>query len=539
VSIHRAPGGSRWSRLALPYAGGRLSWAAAAVVLVALAIYLRTMLPSVGFWDTGEAQTAPPTLSIMHPTGFPTYTMLGWLWSQLPIGGVAWRMNLLSGVCLALSAGLVVLIAGHLIEERHPTVRAAAAAIAGLSFAFADEAWVLGTRADVHALNTLFEAFIIWLLLCWRAAEHGGSRRPGAWLLVAALVFGIGLGNHPLLGLSAVGIAAWLFIVDPRIWRRWRLVAGAGGLLALGVLGTYAYIPIRALTPPNPPLFYAHPTTLGRLQYLVFAEQFTGLFSGFGNLLASLGSKWAGATAILGPQLGGPGWLIAAAGAATLGVRRLGTLVFMALVAVGDVVYSMNFSDGDIARYYLPTLVVATPILGVGVAMVAAAAARAAAEVSRHWAATRGRRVAATMVGALVLLGAASLPAISLLGRYDLRDLSRTTTADRWVSAVYGDLPPNAVLISWWSYSTPLWYHRWVLGERPDVLILDDRNILDDGYGTITRAVRTFLGSRPVFVVPTDWDRAQLTGEFATDSVPTYGGFADLLHILGPKELIP
>ena len=104
---------------------------------------------------------------------------------------------------------------------------------------------------------------------------------------------------------------------------------------------------------------------------------------------------------------------------------------------------------------------------------------------------------------------------------------------------MYADLPPNAVIISWWSYSTPLWYHRWVLGERPDVLILDDRNILDDGYGTITHAIRTFLGSRPVFVVPTDWDRAQLTGEFATDSVPTYGGFADLLHILGPKELTP
>ena len=55
------------------------------------------MLPSTGFWDTGEAQTVPPTLSIFHPTGFPTYEILGWLWTPLPIGEVAWRMNLLSG----------------------------------------------------------------------------------------------------------------------------------------------------------------------------------------------------------------------------------------------------------------------------------------------------------------------------------------------------------------------------------------------------------------------------------------------------------
>ncbi|HEX7197782.1 MAG TPA: DUF2723 domain-containing protein, partial [Candidatus Limnocylindria bacterium] len=61
-------------------------------MLLAFGIYLRTMMPSTGFWDTGEAQTVPPTLSIFHPTGFPVYAMLGWLWSQLPIGEVAWRM---------------------------------------------------------------------------------------------------------------------------------------------------------------------------------------------------------------------------------------------------------------------------------------------------------------------------------------------------------------------------------------------------------------------------------------------------------------
>ena len=46
----------------------------------------------------------PHTPSIFHPTGFPTYTLIGWLWSQLPLGEVAWRMNLLSGVCVAAPA---------------------------------------------------------------------------------------------------------------------------------------------------------------------------------------------------------------------------------------------------------------------------------------------------------------------------------------------------------------------------------------------------------------------------------------------------
>ncbi|HEU5314739.1 MAG TPA: DUF2723 domain-containing protein, partial [Chloroflexota bacterium] len=117
MSIHRPPDGAARApvaavsrRFRFAYLPGTVVWAAGMVAVVAFAIYLRTLMPSTGFWDTGEAQTVPPTLSIFHPTGFPTYALLGWLWSQLPIGEVAFRMNLLSAVMVALAAGLCVLI---------------------------------------------------------------------------------------------------------------------------------------------------------------------------------------------------------------------------------------------------------------------------------------------------------------------------------------------------------------------------------------------------------------------------------------------
>ena len=44
-------------------------------------------------------------------------------------------------------------------------------------------------------------------------------------------------------------------------------------------MSVYAYIPIRAVIPPEPPLFYARPNTLERFRYLVFAEQFHDLFN--------------------------------------------------------------------------------------------------------------------------------------------------------------------------------------------------------------------------------------------------------------------
>ena len=45
-----------------------------------------------------------------HPTGFPTYVLLGWLASVLlqPFGEPAFRMNLFSALCVAVAAGVTV-----------------------------------------------------------------------------------------------------------------------------------------------------------------------------------------------------------------------------------------------------------------------------------------------------------------------------------------------------------------------------------------------------------------------------------------------
>jgi hypothetical protein len=503
---------------------------AAAVSLIALAIYLRTMFPSTGFWDTAEAQTVPHTLSIFHPTGFPTYTLIGWAWSQIPIGEVAWRMNLLSALCLAAAAGLAVLVVGQLAEERHRWTVAGAAAIGGLAFAFASEPWRNGLRADVHALHILIAALIIWLLVCWRSAERAESPRAGGWLMAAALAFGLGMGNHPLTGLMALGIAAWLFAVDPRIWRRWRLIAICAALLLAGLL-VYAYIPIRALTPPEPPLFYARPTSLDRMQYLVFAEQFRHLFDPFRDPLANLGGRWADAERVLAGQFIGPGWLVAALGASVLAARQAGAAFFLGLLVVANVGYSMHYNDGDIDRYYMLTVMVGAILIGVAISAFAAAAARAFAEATHRVLGVVGRRRVAVGAGAFVLASAALLPIGSLGTLYAERDQSANRDADRWVASVHAALPPDAVVISWWSYSTPLWYHRWVLAERPDVKIIDERDILDDGYGTIDRAIETFLGRRPVYVVPPYWEAEHIAATWEAVTVETYPGYTDLLVI--------
>ncbi len=546
VSIHRAPDGPDPASVAstrsggawrpVPYTDNLVLFAAALVVVMALGIYLRTLLPSTGFWDTGEAQTVPPTLSIFHPTGFPVYTMLGWLWSQLPIGEVAWRMNLLSAVSVALAAGFVTLSAGLLIGVRDGALRAAAAGIGGSAFAFASEPWENATRADVHAISILSVSVLVWLLLSWGRAERAGSPKAGRWLFAAAAVFGIGMGVHPVIGLFAIGIAAWLFIVDRRFLRRRTLIVACAAVLALGV-ASFGYIWLRAIIDPEPPLFYGRPDTWERFRYVVLAEQFSGLFSNFRQPFADLGSKWAETESILSVQFVTPGWLLVAVGAAVVASRSLGTLAVLGLFVAGNIFYSMNFRDGDIDRYYMPTVAVLAPLLGVAIAEIGAASARAVSEAARRLVVGRSpRHWLAGAAGALVLGLGALLPAASVVTGYEAHDQSRNRDADAWVASVHELVPPNAVIVSWWSYSTPLWHHRWVLGERPDITIIDERNILDDGYRTMNNAIRSFYGDRPVYVVLPDWERRNVTERWELTTVPTLPGFTRLLLVEGPTR---
>ena len=116
-----------------------------------------------------------------HPTGFPTYVLLGWLASVVlqPFGDPAFRMNLFSALCVAVAAGVTVdlvrALTGHLILG----------IAAGIGLALTPIAWAIATHAEAHSLHLAFVAILLWLLVAWDArvrapepAVAAGRRRP-------------------------------------------------------------------------------------------------------------------------------------------------------------------------------------------------------------------------------------------------------------------------------------------------------------------------------------------------------------------------
>src|SRR5690606_14091612 len=83
--------------LLLDDADRRWRWVGPVFVAVALGpVYLLTMSSAVGAADAFEFQVVAPQLGIAHPTGYPLYLLLGKLFSLLPFGTMAWRINLAS-----------------------------------------------------------------------------------------------------------------------------------------------------------------------------------------------------------------------------------------------------------------------------------------------------------------------------------------------------------------------------------------------------------------------------------------------------------
>ena len=184
------------------------------------------LLPGLGFWDTAELQAVAPVLGTAHPTGFPTYVLLGWLANILltPFGEPALRMNLFAALSVAVAAAVTVDL-GRTLTRSIPI-----GVMAGLGLALTTVVWSIGTHAEAHALHLALLAILLRLLVAW---EDGGRDRA---LVAAAVVFGLAVGNHSLTLLLAPPIALYVFAVDGDIMRRRRLVARCVAALAITVV---------------------------------------------------------------------------------------------------------------------------------------------------------------------------------------------------------------------------------------------------------------------------------------------------------------
>jgi hypothetical protein len=480
---------------------------------VAVAAASLAMLPGIAFWDTGELQSVGPLLGTAHPTGFPTYVLVGWLASVLlqPVGEPAFLMNLLSAICVGVAAAVTVDLVRRL------TGWLILGIAAGIGLALTPTAWGMATHAETHTLHLAFVAIVLWLLVAWEdhvrgrpETEDGAETsidRGDRYLIAAAAVFGLALGNHSLTILLALPVGLYVVAVDPGIWRRWRLVAKCVAVLVVTVVLVYLELPLRA-GPFRAPLVYGTPDTWEGFKYIVLAEQFRdSVIDPFGGLPGKIGGLVGRTTT----QFGILAPLIPVAFIATA-FRRPRYALLTGTAAALTCFFAASYVNADISRYYLgPALMAWTwlAILGAVFVDLVTNMRDGHGEPFDH----RPDVAALPGSGLIAVIVAVALLAPTMLdipARQVAVDSRRLLDASTWTDRALNVMEPNAAIVSWWSYSTPLWYAQHVDGRRPDIDIIDDRTRLDENLGGLTDVIDANLGKRPVYVIRTDPNEVRL-----------------------------
>ena len=340
---------------------------------VAAFVYVRTLLPGVSFGDWADAQLNPYRLGIMHPTGYPLFVLLGKLFTLIPAGSVAWRMNLLSATAAAAVVGVAVLIMVRL------GIRPVIAAAAGLALAFTGTLWQEATFSEMNSLHLLLVALLLHRALVWRA-----SRRPRD-LLIGAFIGGLCVSNHGL-AITVVPIVVLFVLVDARheLARNPWLLVRSGGAFVLGLV-PYLYIPLRASFGPAD-VYGPFLTWDGFFAHVSGAQ--------FRSAMHFLSAESIGAAAAAMPgvvddilSLSNVVFLVAGiVGIAILLLRDRWFGLLLAVLGAINVYFYANY-NGDLSHYLLTSWL----ILAIGLGLTRGGARPRAGASDR--AAHRGRRV--------------------------------------------------------------------------------------------------------------------------------------------------
>ncbi len=441
----------------LKFAGVWRHWAALASLALPLLVYLLTLAPTITWAhdgaDGGDLITAAYTLGVPHPPGYPTYCLLGWLFAHLPLRDVAWRLNLMSAVGAALAAlGLYAAVLEWQGQEGGKDAVAAGLG-AAWGLAFVPVLWSQALIAEVYAVNAAFVALVLWLAL--------RVRRASAPCVALGLAWGLSLGVH-LTGVALLPVVVWALVAGRR-GRSFPSVALPWLLGAVMGLSIYIYLPLRA---GRGGVTWGNPTTLAGWWWVMSGALYRGYV--FGLPLEAAPARLLALVRYLASGLGPTGVALGVVGVDSLVRRQRGLLLASGLSWLLYVAYAIGYDTADSYVYLIPALILSAFWLGEGLAE------------GLSW--LRGRLGPRWGLAAGLCLACVG-PLFALALNYRGMDVHRDTVARDFGEEVLAAAPERAVLLSAQDGHTfTLWYFQHVLGQCPDVAVVDTGLLGYDWY---------------------------------------------------------
>lgn len=447
-------------------------------------IYLLTLAPTVTFEDSGELISAVHLTGVPHQPGYPLFVLLGKLFSWLPVGNVAFRLNLMSAFFSAVGCALLTWFAILLIEDiffgskswsdlkdRVRGIHYSAGLSAGLFLAVSFENWEQSIITEVYGLNTMLVALLLLLAMLWRRQSDPASRRR--YFVWVCVVFGLGLSNHHSMLVLIPVFALYALLVDRRFFASWKNLAAGVGALVAGLL-PYLYLPLASLA--NPVLDWGNPENLTNFFRTISRHQYvmgnTQTVSGYMAQLGSLGdlmvAQWIPVCLVLA---------IVALGVLYRRNRLYFVFSVVFLLFTGPITtFLTNFDLSGPAPvaaenralssvFYIPLYLYLSVLFGIGL----------------FWVAGFFRRFGSSRMAGPALI--VVLPLVLGFPNFSAVDMDDYYLTEDYVDNLFGVVQPNGVVIAHWDpFYFPLNYYQWVEKRRTDVVALDQQLLRRSWY---------------------------------------------------------
>jgi len=447
--------------------------------IIPFALYMATLAPSVTFFDSGEFLTATASMGSAHSPGYPLFLMYAKLFTWIPLGNIAFRINVATAASSSIACLLVYLLVIYLLKKEalldNPRFNNFAIKAAGLAaavaFSVTPRLWLQSNHDKPYPLLAFITAIIFYLLLKWREHYQEGSERP-SYIYVCTFLAGLAMAVHQTIVLL---LPAWLLMIvltDWRLIKRVRELILATSFALLG-FSVHLYLPLRALS--NPLLNWGdsktidqflwhflrrgypsdpHPRDLALLWAQIKAFNLPREFTWLGVVLALLGLiyLWKANRALL------IGYLVAIA-------------TFLLVIAgYFNTVLDLIFLTEE---FFTPLYLLTAVLIGLGLFSLLGYAVRNARLPER--------------IGAPVYILCAvmffSLPSALCAVNYYENDQHNNYIAFDYASNSLRSLPQDAVMFTWGdSGAFPLWYLQGVERMREDIDLPHTPHLVFDWY---------------------------------------------------------
>jgi len=416
----------------------------ALIFLISFITYLFTLAPTISWGDSGELITVAYTLGIAHPSGYPLYTLFGKLFTFIPIGSIAFRVNLMSAFFASLTVMLIYFNVTKIIKNKINALFSAL--ILAFSFVF----WSQAVRAEVYALNAFFFSIILFFLLKWDETKNVN------YLYIMSFVYGLSFTNHLITVIMIIPIMFFLFTsknnikfkISKKIFNIKFLILA----LLLFILGflPYIYLPIRSVQ--NPAIDWGNPENLDNFVKHVTGFQYRRhmfsnpqIFSKFSESMYFLVLQF---TFFIG---------FAIIGIWFLWKKNRKLVLFFLLIILCNFLITLNYDINDIIVYYIPMYAIISIFIGIGLG-----------EIIQIFI-PKYKTILIFIIPIIILVISAYFYHERIYNHNDYQ-------AYNYASYIFNVLPQNSIIITETDDELfPLWYMQYVKNKRNDIVIISSR----------------------------------------------------------------